>query len=202
MIPFGGDYTSFGGMLPLGRPAVGSPYTPIQSTTQPSNPVLGGMAQSPFQDFLGMLTKRINIPTGRTTKELQGIYNLGRTQIQGATQAGLGMARGFMGGRGFRGGESGLADTAMGQIIRGGQQNLAGLSAQTSIDEANRRFSEQSTLAQLNLSRLLGGGQMALGGEQSAMDALLGLYGAQTGAQLSRWQPYWAGVTSASSQGF
>jgi hypothetical protein len=97
-------------------------------------------------------------------------------------------------------GESGLADTALGSIYRGGATDTA-----TQLGEIAR------TLPGLNLSRMLAGGQ--LGGQvgdfdlsqqgltyqqqQDALQMLMQMYGGEQGYQQAAWSPYYQGITSA-----
>jgi len=97
-------------------------------------------------------------------------------------------------------GESGLADTAMGSIYRGGATDTA-----TQVGELAR------SLPNLNLSRILAAGQ--LGGEvggfdlsqqgltyqqqQDAMAWLMQMYGGEQQYQQDAWSPYYSGVVNA-----
>ena len=192
-----GDYAGSTGYQNLVNPqAPQIPQTPSTPTT-PANPALDGMKHTSFQDFLGELGQGINIPTGRSTQELQALYSQMRGQIQGGTATEMEQARTYMGGRGFRTGESGIADRPMAQIARGGQERLAGAAQGVYLDEANRRFAEQSQLAGLNLQRQGMGGQLGLQSEQGAANLLAQIYGIQTQAQQARWQPYWSGLISS-----
>ena len=97
-------------------------------------------------------------------------------------------------------GESGLADTALGSIYRGGATDTA-----TQLGEMAR------TLPNLNLSRMLAGGQ--LGGQvgnfdlsqqgltyqqqQDALNMLMQMYGGEQGYQQAAWSPYYSGINAA-----
>ncbi|MBW1975266.1 MAG: hypothetical protein JRI45_06810 [Deltaproteobacteria bacterium] len=92
--------------------------------------------------------------------ERQNIYNLARRQIQGGARAEAEQMRTLMGGRGFRAGESGIADTAIQQALRAGTERLGALSGQLAAEEAQRRSQERLQLAGLNLQRMTGAGQI------------------------------------------
>jgi len=97
-------------------------------------------------------------------------------------------------------GESGLADTALGSIYRGG-----------ATDTATQLGALARTLPQLNLERILAGGQ--LGGQlastdlaqqgltyqqqQDALNMLMALYGGEQGYQQAAWSPYYTGIVNA-----
>jgi hypothetical protein len=97
-------------------------------------------------------------------------------------------------------GESGLADTALGSIYRGGATDTA-----TQLGEMAR------TLPNLNLSRMLAGGQLGgqVGGfdlsqqgltyqqQQDALNMLMQMYGGEQGYQQAAWSPYYSGINAA-----
>lgn len=76
---------------------------------------------------------------GLTDEERQRIYNLNRRQIQGATNAAAGELERSLSGRGFRGGESGIADTALAGVHMAGAERLGQASTQLAMEEAKRR---------------------------------------------------------------
>jgi hypothetical protein len=97
-------------------------------------------------------------------------------------------------------GESGLADTAIGSIYRGGATDTA-----TQLGELAR------TLPGLNLSRMLAGSQLGgqVGGfdlsqqgltyqqQQDALNMLMQMYGGEQGYQQAQWSPYYSGIVGA-----
>lgn len=128
----------------------------------------GGGGGSASNYWIDELKKPIEAEVGLSDRERQQIYNLGRSQTQGATKAMMGEMSGLMTRRGFRAGESGIADTAIGKIAMQGQQQLGDYARQIAVEEAQNRFAQKAQLAQLNLSRLTGGGQLQLGFDQLA----------------------------------
>lgn len=97
-------------------------------------------------------------------------------------------------------GESGLADTALGSIYRGGATETA------------RGLGEMAqTLPQLNLSRILAGGQLGQGladvdlsqqgltyqQQQDALNMLMQMYGGEQNYQQAAWSPYYSGIVGA-----
>lgn len=173
------------------QPATTAPTTPETPT---GSGVTTTQAQSPYAGFLAELAQPIQY------QDLSGQrLGLARETIQRGTQTGLQQARRYMGGRGFRGGESGIADTAFQNIIRGGQEQLGTATRQITADEAARA----QGYAGLNLQRMLGGGQLGLGGEElqfrgeeSSLDRMMQMWQSLQGSQQGRWQPYWQGVAS------
>jgi len=95
---------------------------------------------------------------GTTEGERQNIYNLARRQTQGATKTAGEQLQGAMGGKGFRAGESGIADTALANIYNQGAERLGQQATQQSIAEVNNRFNQSLATNRLDLDRLLGGG--------------------------------------------
>ena len=97
-------------------------------------------------------------------------------------------------------GESGLADTALGSIYRGGATDTA-----TQLGEIARG------LPGLNLSRIVAGGQLGEGlagtdlanqqftyqQQMDALNYLMSLYGGEQNAQQAQWSPYYSGIVGA-----
>lgn len=100
-----------------------------------------------------LMNNPITADIGLSNRERQGIYNLSREQIQGSTRAAAEGAKEIMGGRGFIPGKSGIADTAIGQILSRGQQQLGGTARDIALQEARNRFNQNMAVQGLNLQR-------------------------------------------------
>ena len=74
------------------------------------------------QWYMQQLKKPVDLGGTGSTSALK--YGLARGQIQGGTRTAMEQARESMGGRGFRAGESGLADTTIAQIATQGASRL------------------------------------------------------------------------------
>jgi hypothetical protein len=107
--------------------------------------------------WLGQLEK----PITASSKEQQQMFNLARRQGQGATNALASEMENKMSGRGFRGGESGIADTAIGDIYSRGAEALGAAAEQGGVDL-------EKQARELNLSRALGGGGLQAQFDQMA----------------------------------
>ena len=107
-------------------------------------------------DWMAQLSKPIE--AGLSKGDLAREYNQMRGQIQGGTKAMAEEMKGSMLGRGFRSGESGIADSAIGRIYEQGGTNLAAAGTNVYLDEAKRR----QDLAGMNLQRMLGAGGLEL----------------------------------------
>jgi len=108
-------------------------------------------------------------------------------------------------------GESGLADTALGSIYRGGASDVAGIAGRLASEEAARYPELALNEQNLNLSRILAGGQLGqeLGGfdlsqqgltyqqQQDALNMLMQMYGGEQGYQQAQWSPYYSGIVNA-----
>jgi len=130
--------------------------------TQPNQgATVGELGNSPYAGFLKALTQPI-----RYEDRSQQRFNLARGQIQGAGQVEMGMLRKSLGGRGFRGGESGYADTAYARSARGTGERLTRASQEITESEANRAMQYD----QLNLQRKGIGGGLALRGEEGVLN--------------------------------
>lgn len=182
----GGDVN----VMPAPQPrAPRTPVTPeLEGTKYTGGGVGGGMTTPPTQvqprefpsyggdmtEWLNMLKQPITAQVGLGERERQQIYNQARGQIQGATRTGMEQMREMMGGRGFRAGESGIADTAIGGVAQAGRQGLQNVSQNIAISEAQNRFAQNMALNQANLQRMGVGGQMALGGRGQDIQRELG----------------------------
>jgi len=181
-----------------GRPRNTLPGTIGGGVTDPSQGYVGEQAEhtqtqmeltaskSPYAKFLESLTKPIEYKSRAKER-----WNLARGQIQGATKLEAEQMKTYMGGKGFRGGESGIADTALGRVARGGSERLSEASRMIALSEADR--AQQYEM--MNLQRLLGGGQLALGGEEGAYNRLMDYYRNKLGGETGEWTPYWQGLT-------
>jgi len=161
-----------------------------ETTSTPTSPELAGMEKSPYSQFLAGLGQPIPFE-GR----YQQRYNIARGQIQGGTRTALEQMKTFMGGKGFRAGESGYADVPLERIATGGAERLSRAGLQIGESEAERK----QAYDMMNLQRMIGGGQLGLAGEEGIQNRLLQYLALLSGTEQQRWQPYWgaAGQTYA-----
>ena len=171
---------------PGGRP-VGT--TATSTVTPTGSGISGDMGQSPYAGFLASLAQPIDYQD-----RSQQRYNIARGQIQSGTRTAMEQAKTYMGGRGFRGGESGIADTALGRIATGGAERLTRATQEIGESESARRQQYEM----MNLQRMMGGGQLALTGEEGALNRMMEYYRARLGAETAEYQPWWQGF----SQGY
>ena len=143
------------------------------------------MGQSPYAGFLQQLTQPVDYQD-----RSQQRYNIARGYIQSGTRTAMEQAKTYMGGRGFRGGESGIADTALGKIATGGAERLSRASLEIGESEAAKRQQYEM----MNLQRMLGGGQLALTGEEGALNRMMEYYRARLGAETAEYTPWWQGM--------
>jgi len=133
--------------------------------------------------WLEELKKPVEETGALSDAERQRIFNLARNQQVGSQTAQMAGLKEALGSRGFRAGDSGIADTALGNLYRSTQENLAGEAGKIAMDEAARR----ERLAQLNIARLTGGGDIMAKLRQAAASAA----GARTGLKLGEEQLAW-----------
>jgi len=74
---------------------------------------------SPYQDLYMEQYQKLNTP-----ENIQPLINTAKANIMGQTQADIQAAQRAAGARGFQAGQSGIADRAIQNAIRVGQQNL------------------------------------------------------------------------------
>lgn len=179
------DFSTFKPAVQGQQTAVQKTTNPVSAATSTGNPSSEGQGQfySPelenlkhafgtrdwfgqteygkqLQTAMGGLLTPVTGTIGLSDRERQAIYNQSRSNIQSATKAMMGELGGQMAAtRGLRAGESGVADSAMGQLARQGAEQLGQFGSQIAIDEANNRFNQGMQLENLNLQRLLGAGK-------------------------------------------
>jgi len=102
--------------------------------------------------WLGALEKPIE--AGLSTGDMQKQYNQLRNQIQGSWGTGAESLKGELGQRGFRVGESGMADTALAGLYSQGSKALSKGATDIYLSEADK----SRELANMNLQRKLGAG--------------------------------------------
>jgi len=159
--------------------------TPFETATPTGSGIAPEQAQSPYAGFLKGLTEPIEYES-----RYQPRYNIARGQIQSGTRTAMEQAKTYMGGRGFRGGESGIADAPLARIATGGAERLSRASLEIGESEAARRAEYE----RMELQRKMGGAQISLTGEEGALDRMMRYYEARLGAETREWQPWWQGM--------
>ena len=173
---------------PIGTTGAITEQAPRPGETTPTGSgIAPEMGQSPYASFLKSLTEPIEYES-----RYQPRYNIARGQIQSGTRTALEQAKTYMGGRGFRGGESGIADTALGKIATGGAERLSRASLEIGESEAARRAEYE----RMNLQRKTSGAGIALTGEEGALDRMMRYYEAKLGAETREWTPWWQGMAT------
>lgn len=165
---------------------------PRTAKTPTGSGIESEMGQSPYAGFLKSLTEPIEYES-----RYQSRYNIARGQIQSGTRTAMEQAKTYMGGRGFRGGESGIADTALGKIATGGAERLSRASLEIGESEAARRAEYE----RMELQRKISGAGISLTGEEGALDRMMRYYEAKLGAETREWQPWWSGMASGYDTG-
>ena len=136
--------------------------------------------------WMDELKKPGELDVGLKEEERQGIYNLGRRQMQGAWTAGAEQLKESIGSQGFRAGESGRADTALGGLYAQGAESLGKYGQEIALSEATNRFNQNATVEGLRQSRLLGGGQLEA--QHAATSASAGAASDRLKFDKSRWR--------------
>ncbi len=163
------------GSIPTGTPTGSG----IQTTQQ----------QTPYAGFLQGLTKPIGTPYESQFKERAGLL---REYTQGAYEtAAEGLRTKMAGGQGLRAGESGIADTAIGRVQKAGAEELTRGYRGLAAEEGRLEQQYKMGAAGLDLQRQMGGGALALRGEEGALDRQMRYYESQQTAEQREWQPYW-----------
>jgi len=165
--------------------------------------------KSPYQDLYMEQYERLNQPMN-----VQSLINTARANIAGQTKAGIQEAQRAAGARGFAASESGIADRAIQNAIRAGQQTLgqtigqiAGQAQQQELGKAQAATQLLNALTTTGQEGALGALQLGCGLEQfqkqfgqgqimDFLNLLMGLYGTEQQSQLARYSPYWSALST------
>jgi len=159
-----------------GVAAPGTPAAPKAGTSNFYTPELEGLKHSylnkdwfsgsPYGDLFKQYMEKASTPVdvskiGLTPEQMQGQLNMLKANMLGTTSALQGQTTNQMAASGFVPGESGKADTALGQIAREGQTNYANSATNLLLDEAKRREAIGLQAEDINTQRLLAGSKYA-----------------------------------------
>ena len=177
-----------GGIDPT-RQGGGVGSIPIGQNTPTGSGIQTTQQQTPYAGFLQGLTKPIGTPYESQFKERAGLL---REYTQGAYEtAAEGLRTKMAGGQGLRAGESGIADTAIGRVQKAGAEELTRGYRGLAAEEGRLEQQYKMGAAGLDLQRQMGGGALALRGEEGALDRQMRYYESQQTAEQREWQPYW-----------
>ena len=166
---------------PVTKPTTGTTTTPER--TVPFSPEFKGLEHSMY-----------GVPIGTSERERTDIFNVGRGQIQTSTDVAMEQMRELLGSRGFRAGESGIADTILGGIAKEGQKSLSQFGKEISIEETRRRFQEALAKAGFGLQEKEFGLKeeaFGYGKEMEAIQMLMQMFFGGQQVQQARYEPYW-----------
>lgn len=125
---------------------------------------------------------------GLSPAEASSKYGLAKRQIRGGTQASMEMMKSKMGGAGFRAGESGIADSAMGQIASQGAEREGAAATQFALEDVNRAQELKAQTAGLNVQRATGAGQIGVGFAQAGAQRAAARMAQETAAARLGWE--------------
>jgi hypothetical protein len=152
-----------------------------------------GLGSTPYGGFLKSLTQPITSPYQSKFKEKAALL---KEYTGGAYDtAAEAMRERLSSKQGLRLGESGIADTAYGRIQKGKAEALSRGYRGLMTEESQREQEMGLRTAGLELQRKLGGGSLALTGEEGAANRMMDYYRSKLGAEQAQWQPYWQGMS-------
>ena len=170
-----------------------STYNPAWTATLPEK------QQAPAgtpQPYLGTTTP-INSVVGLSPEERQRIYNQARGNFLGTTGAAANSMVNQLGGRGFVPGESGMADTAVGNVWAQGLKGYGDTMSGIATSEMKDRFNQGFAIDQLKSQQ----GQWAQEFGASRMDKsteeLMQYLNLAQSSQLGQYAPYWGAQAGA-----
>lgn len=102
-----------------------------------------------------------------------------------------------LGEKGFRAGDSGLADTILGKIAMKGQSELSEFGRNIEAQESMRRFMEKLSLGKFGLEEKrfgLEGEKFQYGQGMEAIQMLMNLFGMGQQNQQAAYAPYWESI--------
>jgi hypothetical protein len=170
---------------------LGATYSPELEALRKQLLSTNWFAESPYAKYLqDVITgiQGLKAPTGMTEAEKALQLNQLRANIMGQTKGMMRQATEQLGMRGFTPAESGVAGSALADIIRSGQQQFAEAAANLAIAEAQRRFQEQLASGQFEMSKLQTLGDIANRFEQWRQANIgLGLQAGNLAAQLEQF---------------
>lgn len=176
--------------------------TPQLDTPTPVTPELEGLKYTPeltkpFAELEKPYSAGIDV--GLSEKERTNIFNVGRGRIQTAGNVAMETMKETLGEKGFRAGDSGLADTILGKIAMKTQTELSEFGRNIESQESIRRFMEKLSLGQFGLQEQKMGLEKEKFGYGQGMDAiqlLMALFGMGQQNQATAYNPYWQSILS------
>jgi hypothetical protein len=170
---------------------LGATYSPELEALRKQLLSTNWFAESPYAKYLqDVITgiQGLRAPTGMTEAEKALQLNQLRANIMGQTRGMMRQATEQLGMRGFTPAESGIAGSALADIMRSGQQQFAEAVSNLAIAEAQRRFQEQLAAGQFEMSKLQAVGDIANRFEQWRQANIgLGLQAGSLAAQLEQF---------------
>lgn len=140
-------------------------------------------------------------PTPATTaapgEYWQNAINLSRRANQGGWAAGAESLKRDLGGAGFRAGESGIADSALGQFYSQGAEKMGQNATQLAVEKAKTDFMNNFDLDQLNFAKSKWGQEFGASREDQAMQDMLAYMAIMQQNQAAPYAAYWGGLNSA-----
>jgi hypothetical protein len=106
---------------------------------------------------------------------------------------------GQMGGRGLVAGESGIADSALGQMWQGGLQKYGDVIGGIATQEAKDRFGQGLALDQFNSQQNQWSQEFGAQREDAASQDLLNWLSMMQGSQAAQYAPYWDAISQGAN---
>jgi hypothetical protein len=201
--------------LPLASalPASTATATPAPAATATATPASAGLPDylQSMIDMMGKLGTPPALDVGLSSPEVQSILNVGKQNIQGATDTSVEAARSGLGLRGFNPGESGVADSALAGLLRTGSQNLTSYDTSNIQKAVSDRFNQQLA-AQTAYQNQLGtmgnfgsilnqsnqfGQALTYQQQQDALNTLMNYYSQAAGSNAGAYSQYYGALSNA-----
>ncbi|MCK7532340.1 MAG: hypothetical protein MZV63_15570 [Marinilabiliales bacterium] len=102
-----------------------------------------------------------------------------------------------MGGAGFRAGESGIADSALGQYYANAAEKQGQSATQMAVEEAKNKFMQNMSMDEMAFNKSKWGQEFGASREDRSMDDMMRYMELMQQNQYAPYAAYWGGMNSA-----
>lgn len=193
------NYANNRSTVQAGTPAADT-STPATAPASSYNPAWSANITPSGTPYLGK-TIAPQTQIGLSPEERQRIYNQARLNFTGAMRQGVGEATGLMGGQGFVPGQSGRADTAIGQVYNKGLADLGTVMQGIATSEAQNRFNQGLALDQFKAAQNQWAQEFGANRQDQATTDLMNLMNIMQTGQSTVYAPYWDSLNAGINGG-
>lgn len=134
---------------------------------------------------------------GMAEADWRNMTNLARRSAQSSWGAGAESLKRDLGGSGFRAGESGIADSALGQYYGQQAESLGQTTSGMAVEEAKNKFMQNLNIDNMNFEKSKWGQEFGASREDQAMADMLRYMELMQGNQAAPYASYWNATGNA-----